>query len=35
MNSDMSEKVYKRLNSIAAICTIFVVYIHSDVSTQT
>lgn len=29
MNSDMSEKVYKRLNSIAAICTIFVV------STQT
>ena len=24
MNSDMSEKVYKRLNSIAAICTIFV-----------
>ena len=34
MNSDMSEKVYKRLNSIAAICTIFVVYIHSDNTTQ-
>lgn len=30
----MSEKVYNRLNSIAAICTIFVVYIHSDNTTQ-
>ena len=26
----MSENVYKRLNCIAAICTIFVVFIHSD-----
>lgn len=26
----MTEKVYKRLNYIAAICTIFVVFIHSD-----
>ena len=34
MNCDMSEKVYNRLNSIAAICTIFVVYIHSDNTTQ-
>ena len=34
MNGDMSEKVYKRLNSIAALCAIFVVYIHSDNTTQ-
>ena len=30
----MLEKVYKRLKCIAAICTIFVVYIHSDNTTQ-
>ena len=34
MNSEMSENVYNRLNYIAALCAIFVVYIHSDNTTQ-
>lgn len=34
MNGDMSVKAYNRLKSVAAICTIFVVYIHSDNTTQ-
>ena len=34
MNGDMSENVYNRLNFIAALCAIFVVYIHSDNTTQ-